>query len=1263
MPLDVALLKTESGLEEFIEEKYATQIALILAGWSAGLQRSPHDISAFDKSLDENFIAAPVTPAEAHVIRQGPPIEIRLNTFQQTPTLSRDAFLKSLLESLSGFSKILTAEFQVTKINIEGPLPAPVSESAQAAKPLQIRTLIRYELVGESLNAYREQRVGQATMLWQSTRAGDFRLLTWQTNEETESRSTARAYADITAAALSTNASYDAQLQRGTDYWRTILDGACGIDIYGHNGVSVGDLDNDGFDDLYICQPGGLPNRLYRNRGDGTFEDITQAAGVGVIENTACALFVDTNNDGHQDLIVVRSNGPLLFLNDGNGKFHQQPNAFEFATPPQGTFTGAAVADYDRDGWLDIYFCLYIYYQGASQYKYPTPYYDANNGPPNFLMRNNRNGTFHDVTAEAGLSQNNTRYSFCCAWNDFNGDGWPDLYVVNDFGRKNLYRNNGNGTFTDIAAEAGVEDIGAGMSVSWFSNGRKDKEKTNIDDLYVANMWTAAGERITMQPQFKPNSATEVRARYHKHAMGNTLFSAPSAISANSSVKGVDSNSPFSSGQAASTKFADVTDVSRTRIGRWAWSSEAFDFDHDTHPDLYVTNGMVSGPDLNSEDLNGFFWRQVASKSPDGAKPSHDYEQGWSAINELIRADCTWSGYERNIFYANNGDGTFSNISGAIGLDFPEDGRAFAIADFDHDGRQEIFLKNRNAPQLRILKNVLPALPPSVVFRLSGTKSNRDAIGAVVKIETENGSQLRGIQAGSGFLSQHSKEVFFGLGEAKGPVAATIHWPSGDVQKLHDLPIDHRISIQEGVPAPARVEPFRTPAHLDQLLARESLGPRSLTRESLPDTSETWLLAPVSAPEFSLPNLSGNQQSLSALRGQPILLNIGSASDERCKQSWLALDEHYTDWNAQGFQLLAINVESAESLRAFVQGHKMSYSILQGNDDVAAIYNIVYRYLFDRHRDLTLPTSFLIDAKGDIVKVYQGPVDLAHVEQDFRNIPQKPADRLARALPFPGVTEVVEFGRNYLSYGSVFFQRGYFDQAEAAFQTALRDDPESAEAVYGVGSVYLNQGKNAEARKHFERALKMRATYPDTLANSWNNLGLIAGREGRLDDAVTYFHEALGLSPDHSIALNNLGGAYRQQKQWDEAKKTYERALAIDANDADANYGLGMVYAQQDDTPHAFERLQQALKARPDYPEALNNLGILYLRTKRRDEAVASFEQAIQAAPDFDQPYLNLARVHLIEGNKETARAILEKLLTRSPNHPTAQQMLSEIGR
>ena len=1218
------LLKAQAGLDDFITEKYHDQISAILAEWRSSLLRSPREVEAIKKVLALDFSGSFLRPVDSRLVRSGSPLEVLENKFSSRTNLGRDAFVQELQAAMSVFSNITTAEFQVTSIAASAVAPPQLPERMQ--------TRVRYELVGSGSGFYREQRVGYWDLEWisSSSAPGEFRLQSWQALDETRSRSPSPVFVDITTPVLGGNASHSAQLLRGVDYWRTVLDGACGIDIYGHNGVSVADIDNDGFDDLYVCQPGGLPNRLYRNRGDGTFEDITESSGLGILDNTACALFADFDNDGRQDVIVVRASGPLLFLNQGGGMFRQKLDAFQFAKPTRGTITGAAVADYDRDGWLVIYFCLYVYYQGTDQYKYPVPYHDAENGPPNFMMRNNRDGTFRDVTAESGLSENNTRYSFCCGWSDYNRDGWPDLYVVNDFGRKNLYRNNGNGTFTDVAAQAGVEDIGAGMSVCWL-----DFDNDGAEDIYVGDMWTAAGERISAQDIFKKDTSKEVRALYRKHAMGNSLFRNGGSI------------------------FQDRTASAGVGMGRWAWSSDAFDFDHDGFPDLYIANGMVSG--ASRQDLNSFFWRQVVANSPDHAKLSRDYEQGWNAINELIRADGTWSGFERNVFYANNRDGTFSDVSGVVGLDFLEDGRAFALADFDQDGRQEVLLKNRNGPQLRVLKNVIDNLPPSIAFRLHGTKSNRDAIGAEVTVTTESGRQTRMLQAGSGFLSQHSKEVFFGLGEAKGPVRASIRWPGGLVQDFHDLSPNHRVWVEEGAEG-ARMEPFRTQASSRS----QFVNAPAPSIEPLPTIVETWLLTPVSAPDFFLSDLAGHVRTLAASRGKPLLLNFWITKSASCQEDLKIFSRVHTRWTAQGLQLLTVNVDDpadAVSLAALARERHFSFPILRGSDDVAGIYNILYRYLFDRHRDLGLPTSFLIDSRGDIVRIYQGALNAEHVEYDYRHIPQTDAERLARALPFPGVTETFEFGRNYLSYGSVFFQRGYYEQAVSSFQLALRDDPSSAEAFYGLGSAYLNLQKTVEARESFEHALRLPASYPDTLANAWNNLGLLATREGRPDEARRCFQEAVRLSPDHLIALNNLGNAYRLLKNWDEARKTFERALEVSSTDAEANYGLGMVFAQANDTPRAYEYLQRALKARPTYPEALNNLGILYLRTERRDEAVASFEECIRVAPAFDQSYLNLARVYSVEDAPDKARGVLLELLKQHPDHVQAQSMLAQLPR
>jgi Flp pilus assembly protein TadD/peroxiredoxin len=407
--------------------------------------------------------------------------------------------------------------------------------------------------------------------------------------------------------------------------------------------------------------------------------------------------------------------------------------------------------------------------------------------------------------------------------------------------------------------------------------------------------------------------------------------------------------------------------------------------------------------------------------------------------------------------------------------------------------------------------------------------------------------------------------------------------------------------------------------------------------------------------------MAGQPRTLASLRGKPALLSFWTAHSPASQQDLQIFNKIHATSASNGLQLLTINVDNASDAEAQAAASKLSFPVLRGSDDVAGIYNILYRYVYDRRRDLTLPTSFLINDKGDIVKIYQGPLNPEHVEQDFQHIPQTTADRLAKALPFPGVTDTQEFGRNYLSYGSVYFQRGYFDQAEVFFRRALSDDPSSAEALYGLGSVYLNNGKTTEARDCFDRATKLHSSYPDTLPNAWNNLGLIAARDGRSTEAIEYFQESLRLSPDHVIALDNLGSVYRQLKHWEQARRTFTQALAINPKDPEANYGLGMVFAQNNDTGKAEQYLKSALQSRPAYPEALNNLGILYLRTERRDQAVAIFEECIHIAPGFDQSYLNLARVYTVEGAPEKARAILQFLLKQNPNHPQAQQMLNQL--
>jgi tetratricopeptide (TPR) repeat protein len=1220
--IEAVLRKVPAGSDEFVTEKYQDHIAEVFSEWSSELAQSPENTSALEKSISSNFLGASLKPSAWKPVYEGSPLQVWKGEFAGDAMLRRDDFLAKWRSSVSVFSKIITAEFQVTSIR-------SIREEASTPGQSQLlETVVRFELVGTGLGFHREQRVGNWQISWMLSTSEDLTLQSWKVLDETRSRSTAPVFIDTAKHAFGGNHSYASQFLHGTDYWRTVLDGASGIDIYGHNGVSVADIDGDGFDDIYVCQSAGLPNRLFRNRGDGTFEDITELSGLGVLENTACALFADFENSGRQDVIVVRANGPLLFRNLGEGKFRAKPDAFHFENPPRGTFTGAAIADYDRDGWLDIYFCLYAFYQGTDQYRYPMPYYDAENGPPNFMMRNNRDGTFTDVTRQSGLDQHNNRFSFCCAWGDYNGDQWPDLYVVNDFGRKNLYRSNGDGRFTDVAADAGVEDVGAGMSGCWF-----DFDNDGRQDLYVADMWTAAGIRVAQQGNFQKESTKKIRELYRKHAMGNSLFQ-----------------------NSGDGRFADASARSGTAMGRWAWSSDAWDFNHDGFLDLYIANGMISGE--TRDDLNSFFWRQVVANSPQEQKPNHEYEQGWTAINELIRSHGTWSGFERNVFYLNNRDGTFSDVSGIVGLDCIEDSRTFVLSDFDHDGRQEMVLKNRNSPQLRLCKNVVPTLPPAIAFRLTGKKSNRDAIGACVTVETAAGRQTRWLQAGSGFLAQHSKELFFGLGATMGPVHATIRWPSGLLQRLDELPLNHRVWVEEGATPPSRIEPFVKSSGMPN--AGLDILP---TPEILPTAIESWLLAPVQAPDFSLRAEDGRLESLSARRGKPVLVCFFSASQADSEDYLKQLEKLNSRWEKEGLQLLVIDVDGAPSSDAKRhQSHiAQNFPISQATQDVVAIYNLLFSSLFDRHRDLSLPTAFLIDESGDMVKIYQRIVENEHFGEDFKNIPRTDAERIAKALPFQGVDTGFAFGRNYLSLGSVFFERGYPETSETFFRRALQDDPASAEAEYGLGSAYLQQQKTKEARENFERALRLQASYPGTIPNAWNNLGILSAKEGDAAAAIDFFQRALQIDPAHLIALVNLGNAYRQQKEWGDAKKVLQRALEVEPDDPEVNYSLGMVCAQLDESDRAYEYLKRAVELRPVYPEALNNLGVLYLRTRRPEEAIHSFEECIRVAPEYDQSYLNLARVYAIQGQREKARDVLLELLKQHPDHAQAKTQLNQL--
>ncbi len=441
-------------------------------------------------------------------------------------------------------------------------------------------TRLIYELSGRAAGGSIEQhatwqaewlrRPGEPPRLRSLRVQGDF--------EETRFRGGGGAtqFSDLTAAVLAGNPSFAGQLMRGTWSWLGQLEGALGPDIMGHAGLAIGDVDGDGLEDLYACQLGGLPNRLFLHNADGTASDRSAWAGVDWLDRSQSALLVDLDNDGDKDLVVGTAPALILMENDGRGTF--SPRAvFESVSYAY----SLAAADFDLDGDLDLYATRYTPLSGdpgaVVDIPSPMPYHDAENGAANYLLRNDGDWRFHDATARTGLDADNHRWSFAASWEDFDNDGDPDLYVANDFGRNCLYRNErtpgGETRFVNVAAEVGVEDVASGMSASWG-----DADRDGRMDLYVGNMFSSAGNRITFQGRFQPSMSAEDRARVQRLARGNSLFL-----------------------NRGSSGFLDASlDAGVTR-GRWAWGSIFADLNNDGWQDLFVANGYLTAPD--SHDL------------------------------------------------------------------------------------------------------------------------------------------------------------------------------------------------------------------------------------------------------------------------------------------------------------------------------------------------------------------------------------------------------------------------------------------------------------------------------------------------------------------------------------------------------------------------------------------------------------------------------------------------------------------------------------
>ncbi len=496
--------------------------------------------------------------------------------------------------------------------------------------------------------------------------------------------------------------------------------------------VSIVDFDHDGWPDIYVTSSKeGAKNALYRNMHDGTFKDVAEEMGVADVNRPGTgvsmgAVWGDYDNDGYEDLLLIKWGKPELFHNDAGHGFTRVTD--QVGLPPWINANTALWFDYDGDGLLDFFVGGYYsedvdLWHLASTKMMPDSFEYAKNGGRKYLFHNLGNGKFEEISEKVGIKSR--RWALASAAADLRGTGHPDLFIANDYGVSELYFNDGK-HFREVGEQTGVGFAPkSGMNASFgdiLNQGRYA--------VYVSNI---SEEGVLIQ--------------------GNNLWV------------------PKENTIGDKLQFENLARDFGVEIGGWSFGAQFGDLNNDGTLDLYLTNGYVS------LDHNRSYWYDF-SKIAGGHSAIINDAKNWPAMEGR-----SLSGYQTKHVWLNDGSGKFVDVAQAVGVTDTYDGRSVALADLWNQGVLDVIVANERGPLL-IYKNTVISENKWIEFELEGTRSNRSAIGAQVTLFWNGQQQVQEVSGGSGFAAQNQRRLHFGLGKFPQIQKVVVRWPSGKVQTI-----------------------------------------------------------------------------------------------------------------------------------------------------------------------------------------------------------------------------------------------------------------------------------------------------------------------------------------------------------------------------------------------------------------------------------------------------------------------------------------------